>query len=67
MRVDFGKSIAQMKVATGARTDKELYTKASVTATAFACIKKGNPTWEQLEKLCVGWSVKPSAFVAWGE
>lgn len=67
MRVNFGKSIAQMKVATGARTDKELYEKAKVSPTAFRCIKKGNPTWEQLEKLCKGWDVKPSAFVKWGE
>lgn len=67
MRVDFGKSIAQMKVATGARTDKELYEKAGISATSFRCIKKGNPTWKLLEKLCAGWSVKPSAFVAWGE
>ena len=67
MSVNFAKAVAQMKVEKEAFTDKDLFEPAKVSPTAFRCIKRGNPTWAQLEKLCKAWDILPSTFIKWGE
>jgi hypothetical protein len=65
--MNWKKSVLELKAFTGVSTDKGLYLPAKVSPNAFASIKRGTASFENIEKLCYQWGVKPSQFIKWGE